>query len=79
MHVIILEEGHKLSVEQHRHINPIMKEVVKEILKWLDARIIYPTSDSSCISPIQCVPKEGRLTIVRNQKNYEISTKIVIR
>ncbi|KAH9681678.1 hypothetical protein KPL71_027061 [Citrus sinensis] len=31
-----------------RRLNPIMKEVVKkEIIKWLDAGIIYPISDSS--------------------------------
>lgn len=41
MHKILLEEGRKPTVEQQRHLNPIMKEVVKkEILKLLDAGII---------------------------------------
>ena len=45
-------------------MNPIMKEVVKkEIIKWLDAGIIYPISDSSWVSPVQCVPKKGRLLL----------------
>ncbi|PIN02745.1 DNA-directed DNA polymerase [Handroanthus impetiginosus] len=38
-----------------RKLNPIMKEAVKkEIIKWLDARIIYPISDRSwrCIMAI---------------------------
>ena len=57
-HKIILEEDAKPIMEQHRRLNPIMKEVVKkEILKWLDAGIIYPISDSSWVSPVQCVPK----------------------
>ncbi|XP_012853124.1 PREDICTED: uncharacterized protein LOC105972694 [Erythranthe guttata] len=60
MHKIILEEGHKSSVEQHRRLNPIKKEIVKnEIIKWLDACIIFPISDSAWVSPVPCVPKKG--------------------
>ena len=48
MHRILLEDGHKPSVEAQRRLNPTMKEVVrKEVLKWLDAGVIYPISDSS--------------------------------
>ncbi|XP_070056509.1 uncharacterized protein [Nicotiana tomentosiformis] len=37
MHKILMEDGHKQSVEQQRRLNPIMKEVVrKEVIKWLD-------------------------------------------
>ncbi|PIM98117.1 DNA-directed DNA polymerase [Handroanthus impetiginosus] len=50
MHKILLEDDQKPSVESQRRLNPIMKEVVKkEIIKWLDARIIYPISNSSCL------------------------------
>ena len=36
-----------------------MKEVVrKEVLKWLDAGVIYPISDRSLVSPVQVVPKK---------------------
>ncbi|KAJ1697152.1 hypothetical protein LUZ63_005664 [Rhynchospora breviuscula] len=46
-HRILLEEGHKPSIEGQRRLNPNLKEVVKkEILKLLDAGIIYPISDS---------------------------------
>ncbi|PIN16592.1 DNA-directed DNA polymerase [Handroanthus impetiginosus] len=46
MHKILLEDNHKPSVESQRRLNPIIKEVVKkEIIKWLDAGIIYPISD----------------------------------
>ncbi|XP_019267350.1 PREDICTED: uncharacterized protein LOC109244673 [Nicotiana attenuata] len=38
-----------------------MKEVVKkEMIKWFDAVIIFPISDSNWVSPVQCVPKKGR-------------------
>ena len=46
-----------------------MKEVVKkEVLKLLDAGIIYPISDSKWISPTQVVPKKGGVTVVENEK-----------
>ncbi|XP_070007379.1 uncharacterized protein [Nicotiana sylvestris] len=48
MHKILLEEGHKPSREHQRRLNPNMKEMVKkELIKWLDAGIIFPISDSS--------------------------------
>ena len=51
MHRILLEEGHKPSVEAQRRLNPTMKEVVcNEVLKWLDAGVIYPISDSAWVS-----------------------------
>ena len=38
MHQILLEDGHKPSMEAQKRLNPTMKEVVgKEVLKWLDA------------------------------------------
>ena len=55
----MLEDGHKPSVEAQRSLNPTMKEVVrKEVLKWLDAEVICPISDSACVSPVQVVPKK---------------------
>ena len=48
MHRILLEDGHKPSVEAQRRLNPTMKEVVrKEVLKWLDTGVLYPISDSA--------------------------------
>ena len=59
MHQILLEDGHKPSMEDQRRLNLTMKEVVrKEVLKWLDVGVIYPISDSSWVSPIQVVPKK---------------------
>ncbi|CAN6542794.1 unnamed protein product [Malus baccata var. baccata] len=50
MHRILLEDNYKPSVEHQRRLNPNMKEVVRaEILKLLDAGIIYPISDSKWI------------------------------
>ena len=47
MHKILMEESYKPSVEHQCCLNPNMKEEVKaEVLKLLDAGIIYPISDS---------------------------------
>lgn len=76
MHKILLEEGSKPFIEHQRRLNPIMKEVVrKEIIKLLDAGIIYPISDSPWVSPIQCVPKKGGMTVVPNENNELIPTR----
>jgi hypothetical protein len=67
MHRIHLEEGARPSREAQRQLNPNMKEVVmKEVVKLLDAGIIYPISDSKWISPTQVVPKKSGLTVVEN-------------
>ena len=47
-----------------------MKEVVrKEILKLLEAGIIYPVADSQWVSHVHCVPKKGGITVVPNDKD----------
>ncbi|XP_022860333.1 uncharacterized protein LOC111380903 [Olea europaea var. sylvestris] len=49
-----MEENCRPSIEGQRRLNPNMKEVVKaEILKLLDAGLIYPILNSAWISPIQ--------------------------
>ena len=53
MHWILLEDGHKSSVEAQRRLNPTMKKAVRnEVLKGLDAGVIYPISNISWVSPI---------------------------
>jgi len=43
-----------------------MKEVVqKEVVKLLDAGIIYPISDSQWVSPIQVIPKKSGITVIK--------------
>ena len=78
MHKILLEDNAKTSIEHQRRLNPVMKEVVrKEVLKWLNAGFIYAISDSSWVSPVHVVPKKGGFTVIRNEKNELIPTRIV--
>ncbi|CAN6677832.1 unnamed protein product [Malus baccata var. baccata] len=77
MHHIFLEEGAKPTREAQRRLNPPMMDVVKnEIIKLLDCGVIYPISDSSWVSPIQCVPKKSGVTVVKNAENELVPTRI---
>lgn len=60
MHKIILENDYKPYREHQRRLNPNMKEVIKkEVLKLLEARIIYVISYSKWVSLVQVLPKKG--------------------
>ena len=75
---ILLEDGHKPSVEAQRRLNPTMKEVVrKKVLKWLDTGVIYPISDSAWVSPIQVVPKKGGTTVIRTENNILLPSQTI--
>ncbi|GJS50539.1 reverse transcriptase domain-containing protein [Tanacetum coccineum] len=44
---ILMEDDFKLAVQQQRQVNPKIHEVIKaEVIKLLDAGLIYPISDS---------------------------------
>jgi hypothetical protein len=77
MHKIHLEENSKPSREPQRRLNPVMQEVVRaEVIKLLDAGIIYPISNSKWVSPIHVVPKKAGLTVVKNKDNELVPTRI---
>ncbi|GKC75369.1 hypothetical protein Tco_1126143 [Tanacetum coccineum] len=70
-----MEDEFKPAVQHQRRVNPKIHEVIKkEVIKLLDAGLIYPISDSSWVSPIHCVPKKGGMTIVENEDNELIPT-----
>ena len=77
-HKINMEPNAKPVVDHQRRLNLKMKEVVRtEILKLLEASIIYPIADSRWVGPIHCVPKKGGITVVPNDKNELIPQRIV--
>ncbi|GJU57683.1 reverse transcriptase domain-containing protein [Tanacetum coccineum] len=49
----------------------------QEVIKLLDAGLIYPISDSPWVSPVHCVPKKGGITVVKNEENELIPTRLV--
>nr|GEW04417.1 reverse transcriptase domain-containing protein [Tanacetum cinerariifolium] len=59
-HKILMEDDYKPAVQTQRRVNPKIHDVIKkEVIKLLDADMIYPISDSPWVSPIHCVPKKG--------------------
>jgi hypothetical protein len=77
MHKIHLKENAKPSKEAQRRLNPAMQKVVRaEIIKLLDARIIYPIFDSKWVSLIHVVPKRARLMVVKNKDDELVPTCI---
>ncbi|XP_049381305.1 uncharacterized protein LOC125845836 [Solanum stenotomum] len=79
MNKIYMEEDHKPSAQHQRRLNPLMKELVrKEVIKWLDTGILYPISNSNWVSLVQCVPKKGGMTMVKNEKNELTPTRTML-
>ncbi|GJU60583.1 reverse transcriptase domain-containing protein [Tanacetum coccineum] len=77
-HKILMEDDFKPTVQHQRRVNPKIHEVIKqEVLKLLDARLIYLISDSPWVSPVHCVPKKGGFTVAENDENELIPTRLV--
>ncbi|GJU53427.1 hypothetical protein Tco_1227141 [Tanacetum coccineum] len=77
-HKILMEDDFKPAVQHQRRVNPKIHEVIKkEVIKLLDAGLIYPISDSPWVSPVHCVPKKGGMTVVTNENNELIPTTLV--
>ncbi|GKD74853.1 hypothetical protein Tco_1333135, partial [Tanacetum coccineum] len=76
-HKILMEDDFKPAVQHQRRVNPKIHEVIKkEVIKLLDAGLIYPISDSPWVSPVHCVPKKGGMTVVENEDNELIPTRL---
>ncbi|GJT14888.1 hypothetical protein Tco_0873594 [Tanacetum coccineum] len=64
-HKILMEDNFKPAVQHQRKVNP----KIHEVIKLLDAGLIYPIFDSPWVSPVHCVPKKGGMTVVENEDN----------
>jgi len=77
MHRILLEDEARPTRDAQRRLNPHMKQVVRdEVLKLLDVGIIYPISDSKWVSLVQVVPKKSGITVVKNEENELVPTRM---
>ncbi|GKE53975.1 reverse transcriptase domain-containing protein, partial [Tanacetum coccineum] len=78
-HKILMEDDCKPSVQSQRRVNPKIHEVIKkEVIKLLDAGMIYPISDSPWVSPIHCVPKKGGMTVETLKKKLTEAPILVV-
>nr|GEU86906.1 reverse transcriptase domain-containing protein [Tanacetum cinerariifolium] len=68
-HKILLEEDFEPAVQHQRKVNPKIHDVIKqEVIKLLDAGLIYPST--------MCT-KKGGFTVVENEDNELILTRLV--
>ncbi|KAK1677898.1 hypothetical protein QYE76_038746 [Lolium multiflorum] len=78
-HAINMKDDAKPVVEHQHRLIPKMKDVVRnEVLKLLEAGIIYPIADSRWVSPVHCVPKKGGITVVPNDNDELIPQRVVV-
>ena len=76
-HKIHLADNGKPYRDCQRSLNPTLQEVVKkEMLKWLDYGVIYPIANSEWVSPVQIVPKKTGITVIRNDNNELVPTRV---
>jgi hypothetical protein len=77
-HLIPMEDQCNPIVDYQRRLTHVMREVVKkEVIKLLDAGIIYPVPHREWVSSVHCVPKNGGLIVVKNEKNELIPQRTV--
>ncbi|GJW35882.1 reverse transcriptase domain-containing protein [Tanacetum coccineum] len=73
-----LKDEEKAALLKVLKVNPKIPEVIKkEVIKLLDVGLIYPMSDSPWVSPVHCVPKKSGMTVVENEDNELIPTRLV--
>nr|GEW44357.1 reverse transcriptase domain-containing protein [Tanacetum cinerariifolium] len=72
------EKSALLKVQSQKRVFPKIHDFIKkEVEKLLDAGLIYPISDSPWVSPIHCVPKKGGMTVITNDENELVPTRLV--
>ncbi|GJR81961.1 hypothetical protein Tco_0152746 [Tanacetum coccineum] len=77
-HKILMEDNVKPTVQHQRRVNLKIQEVIKkEVIKLLEAGLIYPVSDSPWVRPVHCVPKKGGITVIENDDNELIPTRLI--
>ncbi|KAL6322429.1 hypothetical protein AAG906_008084 [Vitis piasezkii] len=75
-HHIYMEEEAKPIRQFQRRLNPHLQEVVRVRSEATSSGIIYPISDSPWVSPTQVVPKKSGITVVKNERGEEITTRL---
>jgi len=76
-HRIHLNEEVKPKRDPQRWLNPLMQKAVQgEIMKLLDNGIINPISDSQWVSPVHVIPKKSSFTVVENDKQELVQTRL---
>nr|GFB20903.1 reverse transcriptase domain-containing protein [Tanacetum cinerariifolium] len=72
-HKILMEEDYKPAVQSQRRVNIKIHDVIKkEVIKLLDAGMIYPISDSPWVSPYIMCPRKVIPKTKRKQLSHAL-------
>ncbi|XP_068658013.1 uncharacterized protein [Aristolochia californica] len=72
-----LVQGSKPSYQPQIRLNlPMMDVVKKEILKLLEVEVIYPILDDTWVNPIQVIPKQTGIIVVKNQNDELVPNRV---
>nr|GEV27799.1 reverse transcriptase domain-containing protein [Tanacetum cinerariifolium] len=67
----------KTILQSQKRVNPNIHDVIKkEVEKLLDAGLIYPISDNPWVSLIHCVSKKRGMTVITNDENELVPTRL---
>nr|GEU45158.1 reverse transcriptase domain-containing protein [Tanacetum cinerariifolium] len=72
-----LGDNNKWPVIIAKDLSVDEKTALIKVEKLLDAGLIYPISDNPWVSPVHCVPKKGGMTVVTNDENELVPTRLV--
>nr|GFB33370.1 hypothetical protein [Tanacetum cinerariifolium] len=61
-HKILLEEDYSPKVQSQKRVNPKIHDVIKK---------------NPWVSPIHCVPKKGGMTVIKNDENELVPTRLI--
>nr|GFC03453.1 reverse transcriptase domain-containing protein [Tanacetum cinerariifolium] len=77
-HKILFEDDFSPKGHSQRRLNPKIHDVIKkEVKKLLDAGLIHPIPYSPWVSTVHCVPKKGGMTVIKNDENELVPTRLV--
>ena len=65
--------------DESRHAREVWEANTEEILKYLNAKIIYPISDSQWVSLVHVIPKKAGITVTMNEKGKEIQIRLLTK
>ncbi|GJY38584.1 hypothetical protein Tco_0424948 [Tanacetum coccineum] len=74
---ILMEDDYELAVQHQRRVNPKIHDVIKkEVEKLLGAGLLYQARIVLWVA-VHCVPKKGGMTVVTNDENKLVPTRLV--
>nr|GEX70988.1 reverse transcriptase domain-containing protein [Tanacetum cinerariifolium] len=75
--VIEPKENDKSLNDEPPEVKLKIYRLIWKVEKLLDVGLIYPISDSPWVSHVHCVPKKGGMTVITNDENKLVPTRLV--